>query len=115
MIYDIHCPPLILAPLVNMSKGSCENKSVFFNNLYLSFTKLYPIIEVKQLKVGGGVSIVMRSHAFSSSCWHPNIAMIFSQGNSSECSPLMPEEFGEHLIKYPNTAHYKVSNRSSQV
>ncbi len=46
MIYDIHCPPLILAPLVNMSKGSCENKSVFFNNFYLSFTKLYPIIEL---------------------------------------------------------------------
>ncbi len=26
----IQCPPLILAPLVNMSKGSCENKSALF-------------------------------------------------------------------------------------
>ncbi len=24
------CPPLILAPLINMSKGSCENKSALF-------------------------------------------------------------------------------------
>ncbi len=27
------------------------------------------------------------------------IAMSFSQGNSSEFSPIMPEEFGEHLIR----------------
>ncbi len=26
----IQCPPLILAPLVNMSKGGCENKSALF-------------------------------------------------------------------------------------
>ncbi len=26
----IQCPPLILAPLINMSKGSCENKSALF-------------------------------------------------------------------------------------
>ncbi len=31
--------------------------------------------------------------------WHPIIAMSFSQGNSSEFSPIMPEEFGEHLIR----------------
>ncbi len=31
--------------------------------------------------------------------WHPNIAASFSQGNSSEFSPIMPEEFGEHLIR----------------
>ncbi len=27
---DLQCPPLILAPLVNMTKGSCENKSALF-------------------------------------------------------------------------------------
>ncbi len=26
----VQCPPLILAPLINMSKGSCENKSALF-------------------------------------------------------------------------------------
>ncbi len=26
----IQCPPLILAPLINMSKGGCENKSALF-------------------------------------------------------------------------------------
>ncbi len=31
--------------------------------------------------------------------WHPIIAMSFSQGNSSEFSPIMSEEFGEHLIR----------------
>ncbi len=29
-IADIQCPPLILAPLVNMTKGGCENKSALF-------------------------------------------------------------------------------------
>ncbi len=28
--FKIQCPPLILAPLVNMSKGGCENKSALF-------------------------------------------------------------------------------------
>ncbi len=27
---NIQCPPLILAPLINMSKGGCENKSALF-------------------------------------------------------------------------------------
>ncbi len=27
---DLQCPPLILAPLINMSKGGCENKSAWF-------------------------------------------------------------------------------------
>ncbi len=31
--------------------------------------------------------------------WHPIIATSFSQDNSSEFSPIMPEEFGEHLIR----------------
>ncbi len=31
--------------------------------------------------------------------WHPIIATSFSQGNSSEFSPIMSEEFGEHLIR----------------
>ncbi len=31
--------------------------------------------------------------------WHPIIATSFSQHNSSEFSPIMSEEFGEHLIR----------------
>ncbi len=31
--------------------------------------------------------------------WHPIIATSFSQHNSSEFSPIMPEEFGEHLTR----------------
>ncbi len=31
--------------------------------------------------------------------WHPIIATSFSQGNSSEFSPIMPKEFGEHLTR----------------
>ncbi len=31
--------------------------------------------------------------------WHPIIATSFSQGNSSEFSPIMPEEFEEHLTR----------------
>ncbi len=30
---------------------------------------------------------------------HPIIVTSFSQGNSSEFSPIMPEEFGEHLTR----------------
>ncbi len=54
-VKEIQCPPLILAPLINMSKGGCENKSAFVYPFDLSlkkFTKFQPIIEVKQLKVG---------------------------------------------------------------
>ncbi len=32
--------------------------------------------------------------------WHPIIATSFSQGNSSEFSPIIPEEIAEHLIRY---------------
>ncbi len=63
----------------------------------------------------------------------------FPQGNSSEFSPIMPEEFGEHLTRDQrafssyrispdpsdsqlhdgtsdqNMAHYKISNRGSQI
>ncbi len=53
-----------------MSKGGCENKSALFILFIFhskKFTKFQPIIEEKQLKVGG------KSHceinAFSSSCW----------------------------------------------
>ncbi len=96
----IQCPPLILAPLVNMSKGSCENKSALFILFIFyskKFTKFQPIIEVKQLKVGRGISLWNK-------CFHyfmlaTIIATSFSQGNSSEFSPIMPEEFGEHLIR----------------
>ncbi len=31
--------------------------------------------------------------------WHTIIATSFTQDNSSEFSPIMPEEFGEHLIR----------------
>ncbi len=31
--------------------------------------------------------------------WHPIIATSFSQDNSSRVSPIMPEEFGEHLTR----------------
>ncbi len=31
--------------------------------------------------------------------WHPIIATSFSQNNSSEFSPIMPDEFGEHLTR----------------
>ncbi len=54
MFLYLQCPPLILAPLVNMSKGSCENKSALFI-LFIFHSKIHkfqPIIEVKQLKVG---------------------------------------------------------------
>ncbi len=30
MFLNLQCPPLILAPLINMSKGGCENKSALF-------------------------------------------------------------------------------------
>ncbi len=30
VIKHVQCPPLILAPLVNMTKGGCENKSALF-------------------------------------------------------------------------------------
>ncbi len=59
-VCSIQCPPLILAPLVNMSKGSCENKSalfILFNLSFKKFTNFQPIIEVKQLKVGRGISL----------------------------------------------------------
>ncbi len=69
----IQCPPLILAPLINMTKGGCENKSALFILSLKKFTKFKLIIEVKQLKVGE------KSHceinAFSSSCWPWNINM----------------------------------------
>ncbi len=67
---EIQCPPLILAPLVNMTKGGCENKSALFILFIFhskKFTKFQPIIEVKQLKVEG------KSHceinAFTILCW----------------------------------------------
>ncbi len=73
-------------------------------SFYLSFKKsqkFQPSIEEKQLKVGG------KSHCeinpFSSSCWTqllaPNYCNVIFQDNSSEFSPIMPEEFGEHLIR----------------
>ncbi len=67
----------------------------------LSFKKFQPIIEVKQFKVGGG-GILLGNKCFlyvGHNYWHPIIATSFPQDNSSEFSPIMPEEFGEHLIR----------------
>ncbi len=107
----IQCPPLILAPLVNMSKGSCENKSALFI-LFIFHSKNSQIsnlsLKVKQLKVGGGSHCEI--NAFTISCghnyWHPIIATSFSQHNSSEFSPIMPEEFGEHPDKRSETIFF---------
>ncbi len=65
---------------------------------FKEFTNVEPIIEVHQLKLEG------KSHCeintFSSSCWPQLLApnycnVLFSR---FEFSPIMPEEFGEHLI-----------------
>ncbi len=40
-------------------------------------------------------SLVHISHNY----WHPIIAMLFSQDNSSEFSPIMPDEVREHLTR----------------
>ncbi len=49
---NVQCPPLILAPLVNMSKGGCENESASFYCNDILFKKFTKTIEVKQLKLG---------------------------------------------------------------
>ncbi len=52
---DLQCPPLILTPLVNMSKGGCENKSsslIFFIFHSNNSQFFLPFIEVQQLKMG---------------------------------------------------------------
>ncbi len=46
--------------------------------------------------------------------WHPIIATSFSLGNSSEFSPIMPEEFGEHLTRESETIFF-IQNRSMTV
>ncbi len=56
----------------------------------------------KTIESGGEISL--RNKCFSPmhvchNYWHPIIATSFSQDNSSEFSPIMPEEFEEHLIK----------------
>ncbi len=38
----LQCPPLILAPLVNMTKGGCENKSALFI-LFIFHSKIHKI------------------------------------------------------------------------
>ncbi len=53
------CPPLILAPLINISKGGCENKSALFILFIFhskKFTKFQPITEVK-IESGGEISL----------------------------------------------------------
>ncbi len=64
----IQCPPLILAPLVNMSKGGCENKLHCLS--FLSFIpKIHKIPTYHWSKTieNGGKSHCVRN-TFSSSC-----------------------------------------------
>ncbi len=72
-----------------------------FYLLLKKFTKFQPIIEVKQLKVGGKSHCEINAFTIhvGHNYWHPIIATSFSQHNSSEFSPIMLEEFGEHLIR----------------
>ncbi len=53
------------------------------------------MINVTILKKTCCFSLVQVSHSY----WHPIIATSFSQDNSSEFSPILPEEFGEHLTR----------------
>lgn len=63
----IRCPPLILAPIVNMSKGGCENKSALFDLSFKTFTKIEPFIGLKELKVG--VNHIIKLMLFSKRRW----------------------------------------------
>ncbi len=85
-------PPTNIDTLVNM------NKVYPFDLSFKKFTNFLPIIEVNRLKVGGALGnkcFLYVGHHY----WHPIIATSFPQDNSSEFSPIMPEEFGEHLIR----------------
>ncbi len=94
----LQCPPLILAPLVNMSKVKINLHCLFFYLSYKIFTRFQPIIEVKQLKVGG------KSHceinAFTISCWPQLLAPNY-------CNVLFPAQqlwvfsYNAHNIKDP--------------
>ncbi len=45
---------------------------------------------------------------------HPIIVTSFSQGNSSEFSPIMPEEFGEHLTRSETIPSSRISPDPSE-
>ncbi len=52
--------------------------------------------------MGGGGGVLLGNKCFlyvGHNYWHPIIATSFPQDNSSEFSPIMPEEFGEHLTR----------------
>ncbi len=57
------------------------------------------------------LSLVRVGHNY----WHPIIATSFSQDNSSEFSPVMPEEFGEHLIRDKRTFLHSESLQILQI
>ncbi len=64
--YFVQCPPLILAPLVNMNKGGCENKSELFI-LLIFIQKIHKILTYhwsKAIESGGKISLWI--NAFSS-------------------------------------------------
>ncbi len=48
-VTHIQCRPQILAPLVNLSKGCCENKSASF--IFLIFQKLHKILNFQWSKI----------------------------------------------------------------
>ncbi len=67
---------------------------------YLSFkkfTKFQPIIEVKQLKVGRKYHDEI--NAFTILCWPQLLAPNYCNVLFPGFSPIMPEEFGEHLTR----------------
>ncbi len=72
----VQCPPLILAPLINMSKGGCENKSALF--ILWSFTqKIHKILTYHWSKtIESGEKISWWNKCFSPmnvghNYWHP--------------------------------------------
>ncbi len=99
----LQCPPLILAPLVNMSKGSCEINCIVypFYLLLKKFTKFQPIIEVKQLKVGRGISLWIMLSLFhvGHNYWHPNYCNVLFPAQQLWVFSYNAWEFGEHLIR----------------
>ncbi len=83
-----------------MSKGGCQNKyALFIRNPF---------------KVGGGGGThceINVGHYY----WHPIITMSFPQYTSSEFSPIIHEEFGEHMIRDQRPFFHTVSFQILQI
>ncbi len=100
----VQCPPLILAPLVNMTKGGCENKSALFI-LFIFHSKNSQIPTYhwsKTIESGGKISLWNKCFHYFMLATIIGTQLLqcpFPRVNSSEFSPIMPEEFGEHLIR----------------